>query len=184
MTFIGDLMSESWLRAYMFPASNKMTLTVKGVRKQQVSFDGNDKEEHTVMSFEEITPELTLSKVNIIPIIKMLGNDVKAWQGKRVTFFTTTEIMPHPMRKDEPCIRVYGSPDIEDDMTCEWTPPKRRKLVQKLKVTGLKAYLKAIKSSPVEKMPAYKNRFTALHKAGEVSDEDLKAILAEIEERR
>ena len=183
MTFIGDLMSEPWLKAYMFPQNNKMTLTVKEVAKLEVSFDGNDKTEHTVMSFEEIAPKLTLSKVNIIPIIKMLGNDVKAWQGKRITFFTTTEIMPHPMRKGEPCIRVFGSPDIEDDMSCEWTPPKRRKLIQNLKVTGLKAYLKKIKSANAEELPGYRDVFKALHNAGKLSDEDFRVILAKIDER-
>lgn len=87
------------------------------------------------------------------------------------------------MRKGEPCIRVFGSPDIEDDMSCEWTPPKRRKLIQNLKVTGLKAYLKKIKSANAEELPGYRDVFKALHNAGKLSDEDFRVILAKIDER-
>jgi len=184
MDFVGDLMNEPWLKAYMFPANNRMTLTVKEVRRAEVSFDGKDKELHTVMSFQEISPELTLSKVNIIPIIKMLGNDVKAWQGKRITFYTTNEIMPHPMRKDEPCIRVYGSPDITEEMVAEWTPPKRRKLVQKLQPTGYYSVaLRRIKQATPDQFEAVRSRIGALLKAGELTAEEYEKLLAELAAR-
>ena len=184
MDFVGDLMNEPWLKAYMFPANNRMTLTVKEVRRVEVSFDGKDKELHTVMSFQEISPELTLSKVNIIPIIKMLGNDVKAWQGKRITFYTTNAIMPHPMRKDEPCIRVYGSPDITEEMVAEWTPPKRRKLVQKLHPTGyFQIAERAIKQATPDQLPAMRKRVDDLLKAGELTAGECKALIAQITAR-
>ena len=181
MDFVGDLMKEPWLKAYMFPANNRMTLTVKEVRRAEVSFDGKEQELHTVMSFQEINPELTLSKVNIIPIIKMLGNDVKAWRGKRITFYTTNQVMPHPMRKDEPCIRVYGSPEISEEMISEWTPPKRRKLVQKLHPTGYyQAAMQRIKQSTPDQCEAIKNRIEELLKAGELTEEESKLLVAEI----
>ena len=184
MEFVGDLMNEPWLKAYMFPANNRMTLTVKGVRRAEVSFDGKDQELHTVMSFQEITPELTLSKVNIIPIIKMLGNDVKAWEGRKITFYTTNQIMPHPMRKDEPCIRVYGSPEISQEMDCEWTPPKRRKLVQKLKPTGYyHAASRLIKESEPDKLEAIRRRVDDLVKAGDLTAEEHESLIAQITSR-
>lgn len=181
MDFVGDLMNESWLKAYMFPANNRMTLTVKGVRKAEVSFDENKPEVHTVMSFEEINPELTLSKVNIIPIIKMLGNDVKGWQGKRITFYTTNQVMPHPMRKDEPCIRVYGSPEISEVMISEWTPPKRRKLVQKLHPTNyyMLASQKIKQSSPKDR-EAIKQRIAGLRSSGDLTAKESEALIAEL----
>lgn len=181
MNFVGDLMNEPWLKAYMFPADNRMTLTVKEVRRVEVSFDGKESETHTVMSFREITSQLTLSKVNIIPIIKMLGNDVKAWQGKRITFYTTNEIMPHPMRKDEPCIRVYGSPEIREEMLSEWTPPKRRKLVQRLQPTGMfNAALRKIKSSAPEQLQSVQDRIKELSEAGDLTAEESEFLIAEI----
>ncbi len=182
MNFVGDLMNEPWLKAYMFPADNRMTLTVNEVRRVEVSFDGKDKELHTVMSFQEISSQLTLSKVNIIPIIKMLGNDVKAWQGKRITFYTTNQIMPHPMRKDEPCIRVYGSPEIHNEMLSEWTPPKRRKLVQRLQPTGVfNAAMRKIKSTPPEQLKGIRERIDELRKSKELTPEESEFLIAEIE---
>ena len=183
MNFVGDLMNEPWLKAYMFPANNRMTLTVKGVRRSEVSFDGKDQELHTVMSFQEITPELTLSKVNIIPIIKMLGNDVKAWQGKRITFYTTNTVMPHPMRKDEPCIRVYGSPDISEEMDCEWTPPKRRKLVQKLRPTGYAAARNAVEQAKPEQLEVIRKRIDQMLEGKELAEEEHQALIAQIAAR-
>ena len=183
MNFVGDLMNEAWLKAYMFPANNRMTLTVKGVRRAEVCFEGKDQELHTVMSFQEISPELTLSKVNIIPIIKMLGNDVKAWQGKRITFYTTNAIMPHPMRKDEPCIRVYGSPDISEEMDCEWTPPKRRKLVQKLRPTGYAAARNAVEQAKPEQFEVIRKRIDQMLEGKELAEEEHQALIAQIAAR-
>lgn len=183
MNFVGDLMNEAWLKAYMFPANNRMTLTVKGVRRAEVSFDGKDQELHTVMSFQEISPELTLSKVNIIPIIKMLGNDVKAWQGKRITFYTTNAVMPHPMRKDEPCIRVYGSPDISEEMDSEWTPPKRRKLVQRLRPTGYAAARNAVEQAKPEQLEAIRKRINEMLEGEELTEEEHEALIAQIAAR-
>ena len=180
MNFVGDLMNEAWLKAYMFPANNRMTLTVKGVRRAEVSFDGKEQELHTVMSFQEITPELTLSKINIIPIIKMLGNDVKAWQGKRITFYTTNKVMPHPMRKDEPCIRVYGSPDISEEMDCEWTPPKRRKLVQRLRPTGYNAVVRAVGQAKPEQLEVIRKRIDEMLKLAELTGEEHESLIAQI----
>lgn len=180
MNFVGDLMNEPWLKAYMFPANNRMTLTVKEVRRVEVSFDGKEQSLHTVMSFQEIGPELTLAKINIIPIIKMLGNDVRAWQGKRITFYTTNKVMPHPMRKDEPCIRVYGSPDIAEEMDSEWTPPKRRKLVQKLRPTGYRAVVKAVEQAKPEQLDAIRKRIDELFKSEELTAEEHEALIAQI----
>lgn len=180
MDFIGDLMNEPWLKAYMFPANNKMTLTVKEVRRMEVSFDGKQQELHTVMSFQEISPELTLSKVNIIPIIKMLGNDVRAWKGKRITFYTTNTVMPHPMRKDEPCIRVYGSPDITHEMDCEWTPPRRRKLVQKLRPTGYNAAARAVEQAKPEQFEAIRKRIDEMLKDEELTGEEHESLVAQM----
>lgn len=180
MNFVGDLMNEPWLKAYMFPANNKMTLTVKEVRRMEVSFDGKEQELHTVMSFQEISPELTLSKVNIIPIIKMLGNDVRAWQGKRITFYTTNTVMPHPMRKDEPCIRVYGSPDIAEEMDCEWTPPRRRKLVQRLRPTGYSAARRAVEQAKPEQLQAIRKRIDELLEAEELTAEEHRSLVAQM----
>ena len=54
MNFVGDLMNEPWLKAYMFPANNRMTLTVKEVRRVEFLLTGKSSLCPAVMSFQEI----------------------------------------------------------------------------------------------------------------------------------
>jgi hypothetical protein len=81
MEFVGDLMNEPWLKAFMFPASGRMTLTVKGVRKAEVAFDDQEPKLQTIMSFQEINSELTLAKINAYSIDQAFGQRccVMAW---------------------------------------------------------------------------------------------------------
>ena len=182
MDFVGDLMNEPWLKAFMFPASGRMTLTVKGVRKAEVAFDDQEPKLQTIMSFQEINPELTLAKINVIPLIKLLGNDVALWPGRRVTFYATNQVMPHPLRKDEPCIRVYGSPEIDKEISCEWTPPKRRKVVQqKLHPTGVfKPAMKKIKEADPAQLDSIRHRILELRASNDLSEEEHSQLIAEI----
>ena len=181
MQFVGDLMNEPWLKAFMFPASGRMTLTVKGVRKAEVAFDDQDPKLQTIMSFQEINSELTLAKINAIPLIKLLGNDVALWPGKRVTFYATNQVMPHPLRKDEPCIRVYGSPEIDEEISCEWTPPKRRKIVQKLHPTGVfKPAMKKIEDADPSKLDSTRHRMFDLRSLNYLSSEEHHKLIGKI----
>ena len=181
MEFVGDLMNEPWLKAFMFPASGRMTLTVKSVRKAEVAFDDQEPKIQTIMSFQEINSELTLAKINAIPLIKLLGNDVALWPGRRVTFYATNQVMPHPLRKDEPCIRVYGSPEIEEKISCEWTPPKRRKIVQVLHPTGvfLQATKKIEEADPSQ-LDSIRQRISELRASNDLSEEECSQLIAKI----
>lgn len=182
MEFVGDFMNEPWLKAVMFPESGRMTLTVKGLRKAEIAFNDQEPKVQMIMSFQEINSELTLAKINIIPLIKLLGNDVALWPGRRVTFYATNQVMPHPLRKDEPCIRVYGSPEIDKEMSCEWTPPKRRnKIVQKLHPTGVfKTAMKAIENSDPSKLASILQRIIAARQSNDLSEEESNQLIAKI----
>lgn len=181
MEFVGDLMNEPWLKAFMFPASGRMTLTVKGVRKAEVAFDDQEPKLQTIMSFEETTCELTLAKINAIPLIKLMGNDVGLWPGKRVTFYATNQVMPHPLRKDEPCIRVYGSPEIDAEISCEWTPPKRRKIVQKLHPTGVfKPAMEKIEAADPSQLESIRQRISELRSSNDLSEQEHSQLIAKI----
>ena len=181
MEFVGDLMNEPWLKAFMFLASGRLTLTVKSVRKAEVAFDDQEPKIQTIMSFEETTCELTLAKINAIPLIKLLGNDAALWPGRRVTFYATNQVMPHPLRKDEPCIRVYGSPEIDQEISCEWTPPKRRKIVQKLHPTGVfKPAMKKIEESDPSQLESIRQRISKLRASNDLSEEEHTQLIAKI----
>jgi hypothetical protein len=181
MEFVGDLMNEPWLKAFMFPASGRMTLTVKDVRTAEVAFDDQEPKLQTIMSFQEINPELTLAKINAIPLIKLLGNDVALWPGRRVTFYATNQVMPYPLRKDEPCIRVYGSPEIDEEITCEWTPPKRRKVVQRLHPTNVfKPAMKKIDEADPSQLDSIQQRISELRASNDLSEEEYNQLIAKI----
>ena len=106
------------------------TYTIKNVYRELL--DGEEEQAFkAILSFEETVLEYVLPKLNGVAIKAMFGSNVQEWIGKRVTFFATAEIMP--MRRGEPCIRVYGSPDIKADVRCEWKPPRRNKITQILK---------------------------------------------------
>jgi len=181
MEFVGDLMNEPWLKAFMFPASGRMTLTVKGVRTAEVAFDDQEPKIQTIMSFEETTCELTLAKINAIPLIKLLGNDVALWPGRRVTFYATNQVMPHPLRKDEPCIRVYGSPEIDEEISCAWAPPKRRKIVQKLHPTGVfKPAMKKIEEADPSQLDSIRHRILELRASNDLSEKECSQLIAKI----
>lgn len=160
------------------------TFTIKSVARETLEIEG-EQEDKVVMSFEEIQPRLVLAKVNAICIRQMFGKDVTGWIGKRVTFYGTTTIMPYAKRRDEPCIRVLGSPDIDDEVVCEWTPPKRKKLVQRLKCTcAYKISSKAIETTEPDALGAIEERIKELASQGQLTSDQLSELIAKIRSRR
>ena len=181
MEFVGNFINEPWLKAVMFPRSGRMTLTVKGLRKAEIAFNDQEPKIQMIMSFQEICSELTLPKINIIPLIKLLGNDAALWPGRRVTFYVTNQVMPHLLRKDEPCIRVYGSPEIDAEISCEWTPPKRRKIVQKLHPTGVFVQaMKKIEAADPSQFDSILQRISELRASNDLSEEERNQLVAKI----
>jgi len=124
-----DLYPGRFLKAGNF-ATGPGTLTIRAVRREEIEGD-KGAEMKVLLSFAECEQDMVLAKVNGIAIRAMFGGDVANWIGKRVAFYATSEIMPFPGKR-EPCIRVFGSPDIVEDVRCEWQPPKRKLLVQTL----------------------------------------------------
>jgi hypothetical protein len=174
-----DLYPGRFLKAGNIP-NGKANYTIKAVVRDQVEGE-KGMEDKVVMNFEETAMQLVLPKVNAVAIRAMFGGDVQQWIGKRVTLFTTTEIMPYPARRNEPCIRVFGSPDIMEEVVCEWTPPKRRKLTQKLQPTGYyQVALRAIKQATPDQVDKLRQRVIQLSESGELSDTEQSTLLSKI----
>jgi hypothetical protein len=177
-----DLYPSRFLKAGNLP-NGKANYTIKAVAREQLEVE-NGIEEKVVMTFEETAMQLVLAKVNAVCIRAMFGSDVQQWIGKRVTFYATTEIMPFPRRRNEPCIRVFGSPDIQEEVVCEWTPPKRRKLVQKLQPTGYYSVaLRRIKQATPDQLEAVRGRIDELLKAEKLTTSEHQKLVAEIAAR-
>ena len=178
-----DLYPTRFMKAGNLPVE-KTTYTIKDIAKEQLQLDSGV-EDKVVMSFEETPMQLVLAKVNAVAIKSMFGGDVRDWLGKRLTLYATTEIMPFPKRRDEPCIRVYGSPDIEAEVICEWTPPKRRKLVQKLQPTAF--YYKCqkrIRDTPKEELDTLPEKINELVSSSQLTKKDGDELVALIARRR
>jgi hypothetical protein len=79
---------------------------------------------------------------------------------------------------------VFGSPDIREQVVCEWQPPKRRKLVQTLQPTGYYVTAwNAIHQATPDQMPAMRARVDQLTAAGELTAEEATQLVAAIEAR-
>jgi hypothetical protein len=72
-----------------------------------------------LMSFEGKDKQFALNKTNGILIKAMFGRKLADWVGKRITLFEDTW-------DGEPCLRVWGSPDIKEDIEVTVALPRKR----------------------------------------------------------
>ena len=174
-----------FLKAGMFNGQ-PVTYTIKNIQHDALEGDEGI-EQKVVLSFEETPFEHVLPKVNAVALKAMFGAQVQEWIGRRVTFYGTTAIMPFPKKKDEPCIRVFGSPDIGSDVRCEWKPPRRKAVVQVLRpvqssvlIAALAAIEAAVGAVALERFLA---RANALLQEGKISDKEHAEITDTITKR-
>ena len=174
-----------FLKAGMFNGQ-PVTYTIKSIQHDEIEGD-KGAEKKVVISFRETPFELVLPKINAVAIKAMFGPQVQEWIGKRVTLYGTTAIMPFPKKKDEPCIRVFGSPDIKADIRCEWSPPRRKAVVQILKpmqspvlTAALAAIEAAPEGAPMGKLQERANQLLAEKK---INDKEYDEIDAAIQQR-
>lgn len=125
-----DLYVGSFLKAGNLHGE-KVTFTIKSIDREELQTD-KGVEPKIILRFEETPLALVLPKISAVCLKALFGSHVQEWIGKRITLYGTTKIMPLPTKKDEPCIRIWGSPDISEPISAEWTPPRRRPIVQVL----------------------------------------------------
>lgn len=97
----------------------KVTLTILDVDLEELQGDDGAKKAKAIISFKETEKKVVACKTNGICIKMMFGPKLADWVGKRVTIFPDTW-------NGEPCIRVWGSPDIDKDVEVEVSLPRRR----------------------------------------------------------
>jgi hypothetical protein len=97
----------------------KFTVTISDVDLEELQGDDGTKKAKAILSFRETEKKLVTCKTNGVCLREMFGRKVAEWVGKRVTLFPDTW-------NGEPCIRVWGSPDIDRDFDVEITLPRRR----------------------------------------------------------
>lgn len=100
----------------------KVTLTIKNIDVEELIGDKGKADPKVVASFVERPLELVLPKTNGFCLKRMFGDNPHSWIGKRVTLFPSQTKFG---RETVDCIRIWGSPDIAEDM--EITVPQGRK---------------------------------------------------------
>lgn len=125
-----DLYPGRFLKAGNFDGK-KVTLTIKDVATE--SLEGEDGAKlKAIVHFAETDRALVACKTNGLCIREMFGASLAGWVGKRITLYPAEW-------NGEPCIRVFGSPDIERDMRVEIKLPRRKPFGMTLAKTPSKA---------------------------------------------
>lgn len=118
-----ELFPGRFLKAGML-GDSKPTMTIKAVERELLPSEKGGDEPRTILSFQERPFELSINKTNAKLLLAMFGRQVQTWVGKRITLYRT-EVKS--FGKMEPCIRIWGSPDLTADMNVEVKLLKRTK---------------------------------------------------------
>ena len=97
----------------------KVTLTISEVDLEDLQSEDGGTKVKAILSFRETEKKHVMCKTNGVCIKEMFGKEIANWIGKRIVIFPDTW-------NGEPCIRVWGSPDIEADLEVTVSLPRRR----------------------------------------------------------
>lgn len=112
----GELTYESafpgrFLKAALFDGK-RVTVTVESAFLEVLEGE-KGKENKLILTFVGKTMQLVFNKTNAVCMREMFGNKISLWIGKRVVLYPT-RVAFGPKQVD--AIRVYGSPDIDEDI--------------------------------------------------------------------
>ncbi len=100
----------------------KVTVTIVKIMGEDLIGENNKAKPEWVVKIKERPLELVLNKTNGYCLMRMFGSDPHTWMEKRITIYPTTTKFG---RETLDCIRVWGSPDIAEDLPI--TVPQGRK---------------------------------------------------------
>jgi len=119
-----------FLKAGLF-CGRDVTLTIAGFERYDSESKDGGVEERVAIAFRETPRQLAVNQTNGQCIKAMFGAP-DAWVGKRVTLYpTTTQLGTETVE----AIRVRGSPDLAQDMTCTVKLKKKRPIQMRLTKT-------------------------------------------------
>ena len=110
----------------------KVTLTIKNIVGEGLMGGDGGANLEWIVSFAERPLEFVMNKTNATCLYRMFGGDPKTWIGKKITIFPTTT---QAFGKTEPCIRIWGSPEIHEDLPIT-LPMGRKKLEMTMHKVG------------------------------------------------
>jgi hypothetical protein len=125
-----DLYPGRFLKAGNF-GGKKVTLTIADYDIEELEGD-DGKKTKAIITFRETKRQLVACKTNGICMREMFGTELPKWVGKRVILFPSEW-------NNEPCIRVWGSPDIGANFDVEIKLPRRKPFRMTMHRNGVKA---------------------------------------------
>jgi hypothetical protein len=91
---------------YLFARDLKgrdVNMTISGCTPGLLVSEGNKKNRKPILTFEEHEKKLAINKTNKKVLVKLFGNDVRNWFGKRITAFPTVTNFGGEVKE---CIRI------------------------------------------------------------------------------
>lgn len=119
-----------------------VTLTIASVKIEELVGDKGPQIKG-VVTFQQTEKHWALNKTNGICLKALFGRHVQDWVGKRVSLFADTW-------NGEPCIRVYGSPEITENRTVEVALPRKRPFNMTMHAVALKSKGAAPAQAPTQ----------------------------------
>lgn len=122
----------------------KRTFTIKAVAVDEVEGD-KGKKVQGFLEFKEVDRHFLLNKTNGQCLKGMFGKALSAWEGKRITIYPDS-VQFGPEMVDG--MRIWGSPDIKEDMTVIVTLPRRKPIAMKMHKVDLGQPARANTNAP------------------------------------
>jgi hypothetical protein len=116
-----EMYPNRFLKADMLKG-HKVTLTIKDISGEGLMSEDKGSNLEWIVSFAERDKQFVMNKTNATCLYRMFGGDPKSWIGHRITLFPTTVFA---FGANQDCLRVWGSPDIAEDLSI--TVPQGRK---------------------------------------------------------
>jgi hypothetical protein len=113
-----ELYPGRFFKAGLLRPDERRILTVESVALEELEGE-NGKRAKGILSFREDKLQLPLNKTNGICLKAMFGRVPYEWVGKRFAIFASEWA-------GEPCIRIWGSPEIDADMIVTVELPRRK----------------------------------------------------------
>lgn len=126
-TTFDDLYPGRFLKCGLLHGRN-VTLTIRSVTREALIDDTGKENLKATLYFTETQMGLVLCKTNGLLIREMLGTQLSAWEGKRIT-------LGPDKWNGEDCIRVMGSPDLPADKQVQISLPRRKPFTRRLTKT-------------------------------------------------
>lgn len=104
------------------------TLQIRDVEHEELHGDKGPQIK-VIVHFSDEKLSLVACKTNGLCFREMFGDHVPDWFGKRIALFAGEWA-------GEPCVRVWGSPDIERDIDCVIALPRKKPFTMKLRALG------------------------------------------------